>query len=166
MSYISTQLDPARIADLSRDPLWAPRQVNMPAATVAYAELHAARAIKAFRFAQTYCSQCGCECGPGDAGVSSCKDYLKLQTPMHYSAPGTLYAEFNSSFLGGNVRIGYEWDEPASHAHYPQTAGAELTEVWIGGLDMGHHLTDMCASILQDELAAHLRDKADWERAA
>ena len=26
MSYISTQLDPARIADLSRDPLWAPRR--------------------------------------------------------------------------------------------------------------------------------------------
>jgi hypothetical protein len=27
------------------------------------------------RFAQTYCSQCGRECGPGNAGVSSCGDH-------------------------------------------------------------------------------------------
>ena len=27
------------------------------------------------RFPMTYCSQCGCELGPGNAGVSSCKDH-------------------------------------------------------------------------------------------
>lgn len=29
------------------------------------------------KFAQTYCSQCGCELGPGDAGVSHCEDHLR-----------------------------------------------------------------------------------------
>jgi len=28
------------------------------------------------RFAQTYCSQCGQEQGPGDNGVSHCRDHL------------------------------------------------------------------------------------------
>jgi hypothetical protein len=28
------------------------------------------------RFAQTYCSQCGEEQGPGDNGVSHCRDHL------------------------------------------------------------------------------------------
>lgn len=29
------------------------------------------------RFPMTYCSQCGCELGPGDAGVSHCSDHRK-----------------------------------------------------------------------------------------
>lgn len=29
------------------------------------------------RFPTTYCSQCGCELGPGDAGVSHCSDHRK-----------------------------------------------------------------------------------------
>ena len=29
------------------------------------------------RFARTYCSQCGDELGPGDAGVSSCSDHAQ-----------------------------------------------------------------------------------------
>lgn len=37
------------------------------------------------RFAQTYCSQCGAELGPGDAGVSSCADH---QPPRAKPTPG------------------------------------------------------------------------------
>lgn len=29
------------------------------------------------RFPMTYCSQCGCELGPGDAGVSHCSDHRR-----------------------------------------------------------------------------------------
>lgn len=27
------------------------------------------------RFEKTYCSQCGCETGPGDSGFSDCRDH-------------------------------------------------------------------------------------------
>jgi hypothetical protein len=35
------------------------------------------------RFGMTYCSQCGRECGPGDAGVSNCYEHSpELRTPL------------------------------------------------------------------------------------
>ncbi|MDS0850105.1 hypothetical protein [Burkholderia cenocepacia] len=36
---------------------------------------NADRGTAAPRFAQTYCSSCGAELGPGDAGVSNCNDH-------------------------------------------------------------------------------------------
>ena len=36
-------------------------------------------ACKSPRFPMTYCSQCGKECGPGDAGVSDCRDHHHLK---------------------------------------------------------------------------------------
>ena len=41
----------------------------------AIAKLYIATAMRGPRFAHTYCSQCGCELGPGDAGVSHCSDH-------------------------------------------------------------------------------------------
>ena len=70
---------------------------------------------------------------------------------------GTLYAEFISETLGFTVRIGYEWDGPAYHARHPQVAGAEITEVWVVGAEIAHHLTDRTNGLLLDELTAHLR---------
>lgn len=31
------------------------------------------------RFPNTYCSQCGLDLGPGDAGVSSCADHMPIR---------------------------------------------------------------------------------------
>jgi hypothetical protein len=31
------------------------------------------------KFAETYCSQCGQNLGPGDSGVSHCKDHMRLE---------------------------------------------------------------------------------------
>jgi len=36
---------------------------------------------KAPRFQMTYCSQCGCECGPGDSGFSDCRDHCAPAVP-------------------------------------------------------------------------------------
>lgn len=32
-------------------------------------------AREGFKFAHTYCSQCGADIGPGNAGVSDCRDH-------------------------------------------------------------------------------------------
>ncbi|WP_347467563.1 hypothetical protein [Burkholderia stagnalis] len=40
----------------------------------------ATAAPRAPRFPMTYCSQCGCELGPGDSGVSSCADHTGANT--------------------------------------------------------------------------------------
>lgn len=41
----------------------------------AIAKVYLATAARGPRFAHTYCSQCGADLGPGDAGVSSCSDH-------------------------------------------------------------------------------------------
>ena len=62
MSSMSTHLDPARLADLANDPLWAPRRIadmalgqsraiNMPAASTAHATLHSLLAARKSRAA-------------------------------------------------------------------------------------------------------------------
>jgi len=33
------------------------------------------------KFVETYCSQCGQNLGPGDSGVSHCKDHMRLEQP-------------------------------------------------------------------------------------
>ena len=121
MSFISTKLDPVRLADLAKDTLWSPRRIDLPAAVAAHAALRAALPAR--------------------------------------STNGTIYAEFRSETLGFTVRIGYEWDGPAYHAHHPQNAGAEITEVWVVGAEIAHHLTDRTTGILLDELTAHLRSE-------
>ena len=121
---------------------------------------HIALAARTPRFAQTYCSQCGCELGPGESGMSSCKGHIKLQTL------GTLYAEFKSETLGFDVRLGYEWDGPVYHAHNPQTSGTELTEVWVLGEEIGFRFTPETMGFLHKELTANLIAKATWEWAA
>ena len=136
------------------------RRINMPVATVAYADLHIALAERTLRFAQTYCSQCGCDLGPGESGMSSCKGHIKLQTL------GTLYAEFKSETLGFDVRLGYEWDGPVYHAHNPQTSGTELTEVWVLGEEIGFRFTAETMGFLHKELTANLIAKSTWEWAA
>ena len=62
------------------------------------------------------------------------------------------YAEFRSAFLGGDVRIGYEWQDAEEHAHFPQLAGVEMLEVLIGGIDMGQHMKNTSLSVIEAEL--------------
>ena len=80
------------------------------------------------------------------------------------STTGTLYTEFRTQTLGFTVRFGYEWDGPSYHAHHPQTSGTELTEVWVMGEEIGHHLTDQTRGFLHNELTAHLIANAKRER--
>lgn len=132
------------------------RQIDLPAASAAHAALHEALKARAPRFAATYCSQCGCDLGPGDSGTSRCVDHLRLQQPV--AAPiSPAYAEFRSEFLGGDVRIGYEWHDAQDHFFMPALAGVETLEVLIGGIDMGQHLANTTLSVLEAELREHLR---------
>ena len=149
----------ANAADAAADEWVKARQIDLPAATAAHAALHKALQAKAPRFAQTYCSQCGCEQGPGDSGVSSCVEHIRKQRPMvrPHVTPGVSYAEFRSEYLGADVRIGYQWIDAEEHAYFPQLAGAELTEVWIGTADLGQHLVQTTANVLEAELRDHLR---------
>lgn len=40
------------------------------------------------RFPETYCSQCGCELGPGDSGVSSCSEHRELAQHIRICGDG------------------------------------------------------------------------------
>ena len=154
----SQQRAEAVAADMQRAEWERARCIDLPAANAAHAALQNALAFRGARFSETYCSQCGCELGAGDSGTSSCIDHIRRQKPLAWSAPGSaLYADFQSEFLGGDVRIGYEIFEAEQHAFFPQSAGADITEVWIGGIDMGPHLASLVSDILQAELREHLR---------
>jgi hypothetical protein len=137
------------------------RTINLPAASEAHAALHTALKARGSRFAQTSCSQCGCDLGPGDAGVSCCVDHIKLQRPV--AAPiSPAYAEFRSEFLGGNVRIGYEWHDAQDHFFMPSLAGVELNEILVGGIDLGQHLVNTTLSVIEAELREHLAAVGAW----
>ena len=87
MSSISGFLDPVRLADLASDPMYLPhgpnvpgkprefREVNLPAAEAAYADLHQALPRRGQRFPVVSCSQCSAAFGPGDSGYSHCYDH-------------------------------------------------------------------------------------------
>lgn len=47
--------------------------------------------MSAPRFAETWCSQCGADLGPGDSGVSDCRDHRASasQCPACLDAPGS-----------------------------------------------------------------------------
>ena len=87
MAWLCTHLDPSRLADLAADPLYLPhgpnvagkprefRAINLPAATVAHADLHRALAVRGPRFHVVTCSACGESFGPGNSGYSHCYDH-------------------------------------------------------------------------------------------
>lgn len=134
------------------------RQIDLPAAKVAHAALQKALQAKSPRFAQTYCSQCGCECGPGDSGMSSCIEHIRKQR-TEPCTPGLSYVEFRSQYLGADVRIGYVWQDAEEHAHFPQLAGAIINEVWIGGADLAQLLIQTTSNVIEAELREHFLKK-------
>ena len=145
----------AKAADLAQAEWLKARQIDLPAASAAHAALHDALSARAPRFAATYCSQCGCDLGPGDSGLSRCVDHIKLLRPVPQPI-SPAYAEFRSEFLGGNVRIGYEWIDAEEHALFPQLAGAEMNEILVGGIDLGQHFGSMTLKVLEAELREYL----------
>ena len=153
------QLAAARAADAQQFAWERARRIDLPAASAAHVALGNALQACGSRFAETSCSQCGCGLGPGDSGVSSCVDHIRLLRPMVKSI-SPAYAEFRSEFLGGDVRIGYEWYDAEEHAHYPQLAGAEINEILAGGIDWTQKLDSMTISVLEAELREHLAARA------
>lgn len=74
------------------------------------------------RFAQTYCSQCGASIGPGDSGVSRCKD--------HGSKP-RYEAEIDTRVAGipcliGVVEFSYSEPDRSADNPYDYYGGAEM----------------------------------------
>jgi len=52
------------------------------------------------KFSETYCSQCGQNLGPGDSGVSHCKDHLVCLTNTHQQLDAALEYERIGRILG------------------------------------------------------------------
>jgi hypothetical protein len=137
------------------------RTINLPAASEAHSALRTALKDRSSRFAHTSCSQCGCDLGPGDSGVSSCIEHIKIQRPV-VKPISPAYAEFWSEYLQGNVRIGYEWHDAQDHFFMPSLAGVELNEILVGGIDLGQHIVNTTLSVLQAELREHLIAANAW----
>ena len=72
--------------------------------------------------------------------------------PALICTPGMSYVEFHSELIGAGVRVGYEFHgETLSYQFGNVGPSIELIEVWLGGADIGIHLTESSASILSDE---------------
>lgn len=52
-------------------------QYGIVAGQCAIAKVYLVTAARGPRFARTFCSQCGANLGPGDAGVSRCADHAR-----------------------------------------------------------------------------------------
>ena len=74
--------------------------------------------------------------------------------------PDMFYVSFKSEHIGAVIRIGFEYDPETLHYQFGYIGPHfELIEVWIGGVDIGVHLTDECVSVLRDEAhAAFVRE--------
>jgi hypothetical protein len=63
------------------------------------------------RFLTTYCSQCGAEFGPGDAGFSHCKDHMTTATATISLTPEMLAQAFWA--MGSDMQVAF-FDELAA----------------------------------------------------
>jgi len=74
-----------------------------------------ARAVRAPRFAKTYCSQCGGEFGPGNSGYSHCEDHRSLGA-TYWDHPGAIAAE--------QQRCALDWIARNPDAEWPRSVSA------------------------------------------
>lgn len=62
-----------------------------------------------------------------------------------------IYLEFVSRELDGPVRVGVEYLEEVIYQCGSMLATVELRDVWVGGMDLSVHLSDVCMKALQYE---------------
>ena len=65
-----------------------------------------------------------------------------------------IYLEFVSRELEGPVRVGVEYLEEVSYQFGKMPETVELRDVWVGGMDLSMHLSDVCMKALQYECEA------------
>lgn len=121
------------------------------------------------RFARTYCSQCGGEFGPGEAGYSRCNDHtpgrnsMKTTTPPTYAAHAQPTAErvrdlkFGGAWFEVHIDC-LEPDEPGvvTHPDNYWIEGVKLGGVWWGAEDV---LSDYMRQCLNEALRAMISDE-------
>ena len=51
------------------------------------------------KFPETYCSQCGQNLGPGDSGVSHCRDHASVETRQQYELVGRINGTYGGQWV-------------------------------------------------------------------
>ena len=69
--------------------------------------------------------------------------------------PHLLYCDFHSPTLGGEIRIGWQWDGEEDEMFGPL---AILQEIWAGPLDLGIHFDLTSSILLEYELRRYIVD--------
>lgn len=110
------------------------------------------------RFEHTYCSQCGRDTGPGDAGHSSCPTH-QLPTAPHLS--GLYDYEFVTS-MGLCLRCYLEYEEAKDGGDdHPSTPESITLEYAFAGLiDVSEVLSDDVKELIEEEALADLKKSA------
>lgn len=95
-------------------------------------------------------------------------DLIAQARVMHYrslasQAAGKRTCEFRSHWLEGTITCEYEVEEAAHYQHCTIEAGAELVEIFIGGIPMLQHLNDVTVLHVGDEMRKHLAAMAASE---
>ena len=77
--------------------------------------------------------------------------------------PGMHYVEFDSAVIGASIRIGFGVEDDDAH-HYQCGvfyAAVEITEVWLGAVDLSQNLLDSTVKVIEYEVYAEFRRRAD-----
>lgn len=110
------------------------------------------------RFAQTSCSQCGRDTGPGDSGHSSCATHQLATAP---DLSGLYDYEFESS-LGLCLRcyLEHEPAEPQTHWEPGCSEKIELVYAFAGLIDVSEVLSDDVKALIEEKALADLHQRA------
>ena len=100
-------------------------------------EAQALRAAVMHRFDMTYCSQCGAELGPGNAGVSGCNDHVPAATEAaalaylrsNLRTPDEIIAAVNAMCVGQDKEIAMHLQSCSDHI------SEEIPDPYAPGLD-------------------------------
>jgi len=85
-----------------------------------------AGAVRAPRFAKTYCSQCGGEFGPGNSGYSHCEDHRSLGafSGEVLNAPNATYWDHPGAIAAEQQRCALDWIARNPDAEWPRSVSA------------------------------------------
>ena len=66
--------------------------------------------------------------------------------------PDLHYVTFHSEHIGAVIWVGFDVDpETCDYQFGSLGPDFEMIEIWLGGVDIGVHLTDECSSVVRNE---------------
>jgi len=114
------------------------------------------------RFAETSCSQCGRDTGPGNSGHSSCATHTTTPAP---DLSGLFDYEYETSLgLCLHCHLEHEESEDGGRDHPSTPEGINLVYAFAGLIDISEVLSEEVVGLIEEEALANLRQQATDNR--